>query len=242
VHEALRTLLLIALAGAALTGAAMAAAWWFEATRRLRRVLRRVLKSVPEAEAIAPGEGKAAGIDVQSGSVAVLWDQGASGLVYSLQELDGAELIVDGQVVSRVTREGKKPLEAVGREAEAVSLRLIFADPRFPEFELELWGAGSAARTRETPAEAVRRGRKWLAHVDAVLRRGRRAAPVASAAHTPEPEPRPAAPAAAAPVAPAAPPAPAPKPAQSEPPPWEDDDDLPLLRHAAGQGRDDDEA
>jgi hypothetical protein len=134
----------------------------------------------------------------------------------------------------------------VGREAEAVSLRLIFADPRFPEFELELWGAQSSARTRETPADAVRRGRKWLAHVDAVLRRGRRPAPVVptpAPAPAPEPEAAPSPPAPSAATSPAATAsAPASRPTRSEPPPWEDDEDLPLLRHASGQGRDHDEA
>jgi hypothetical protein len=190
VEEALRTLLLIALAGGALTSAAMGLAWWFETTRRLRRTLRRVLRSVPEAEAVDPGAGRAAGLNLQAGGLAVLWDRGASGLVYGLEELDGAELIVDGQVVARVLRdEPRKPLDAVDRNAEAVSLRLLFFDPQFPEFELELWGSQSAARTGEKPADAVRRGRKWLAHVEAVLRRSGRPATPARSAEPPQAPP-----------------------------------------------------
>jgi hypothetical protein len=171
--EQLRTLLLLALAAAALTGAAAGAAWWFELGRRLRRILKKVLKRAPQAEAIDAGQGRAAGLDLESGSVAVLWDRGGSGLVYALNELEGAELIVDGHVAARVSRDGdRRALDALPRDAEQVTLRLIFADARWPEFELELWGPGSVARTRElTAADAIRLGRRWLAHVDAVLKR-----------------------------------------------------------------------
>ena len=105
-----------------------------------------------------------------------MWDRGGSGLVYGFpDELDGAELIVDGHVAARVARgEAKRPLEALGRDADQVALRLIFADARFPEFELALWGHRSAyGRKDESPADAVRSGRRWLSHVDAVVKRSR---------------------------------------------------------------------
>jgi len=139
----------------------------------MRRVLRKVLRRAPEAEALDVSQGRAAGLDLQTGSVAVLWDRGGSGLVYALDELEGAELIVDGHVAARVSRSGdRRALDAVAADAEQVTLRLIFADARWPEFELELWGPDSVARTRDlTPADAVKLGRRWLAHVDAVLRR-----------------------------------------------------------------------
>jgi len=171
--ESLRTLLLLAFAAAAVTGAAAGAAWWFEMGRRLRRILKKVLRRTPEAEAIDANQGRAAGLDLQTGSVAVLWDKGGSGLVYALDELEGAELIVDGQVSARVGRTGdRRALDALNPDAEQVTLRLIFADARWPEFELELWGPDSVARSGDfSPAEAMKLGRRWLAHVDAVLRR-----------------------------------------------------------------------
>ena len=171
--ENLHTLLLLALAAAAVTGAAAGAAWWFEQGRRLRRILRKVLRRAPEAEAVDAGQGRAAGLDLETGSVAVLWDRGGSGLVYGLDELEGAELIVDGKVAARTGRGGdRRPLDALPPDAEQVTLRLVFADARWPEFELELWGPDSVARARgQTPADAIRLGRRWLAHVDAVLRR-----------------------------------------------------------------------
>lgn len=171
--EGLRTLLLLAFAAMAVTGLAAGGAWWFELGRRMRRILRKVLRRAPEAEALDVSQGRAAGLDLQTGSIAVLWDKGGSGLVYALDELEGAELIVDGHVAARVSRGGeRRALDAVASDAEQVTLRLIFADARWPEFELELWGPDSVSRTRDlSPADAVKLGRRWLAHVDAVLRR-----------------------------------------------------------------------
>ena len=103
-ESALRTLLLLGLAALALTGGVAGAASWFEDGRRLRRILKKVLKRTPEAEAIDAGQGRAAGLDLDSGAVAVLWDRGGSGLVYAIDELDGAELIVDGDVAARSAR------------------------------------------------------------------------------------------------------------------------------------------
>ncbi len=173
--DALRTILQLALVGAALTAMAMAVAWWFEPSRRLKRNLRQILGGTPDAMAVDALQGKAAGLRLDGRSLAVLWDKGASGLVYAFEEVDGAELIVDGHVAARVARgEAKRPLEALGRDADQVALRLIFADARFPEFELDLWGALSSYRTQgASPTEAVRSGRKWLSHVDAVVKRTR---------------------------------------------------------------------
>jgi len=172
-QEAIRTLLLLALAAGAMTGAAAGAAWWFEQGRRLRRILKKVLGRTPEAEAIDAANGRAAGLDLDTGSVAVLWDKGGSGLVYAIDELEGAELIVDGKVAARTARSGeRRALDALNADAEQVTLRLVFADARWPEFELELFGPDAAARRRdESAGEAVKLGRRWLAHVEAVLRR-----------------------------------------------------------------------
>jgi hypothetical protein len=173
--DALRTILQLALFGAGLTAMAMAVAWWFETSRRLKRNLRQILGGAPDAIAVDAADGRAAGLRLDARSIAVLWDRGASGLVYGFDELEGAELIVDGHVAARVARgETKKLLEAMGRDADQVALRLIFADARFPEFELDLWGSLSSYRAKDSsPAEAVRTGRKWLSHVGVVVKRAR---------------------------------------------------------------------
>lgn len=175
--ELVRVLLLILLAGAALTAAGLFASWWMEDGRRLRRALRKALGVTPESAAIAPGAGRAAGLDFASESLAVLWDRGAAGLIYAFHEVEGAELIVDGRVSARVRRhEPRRDLEELPSDAEAVTLRLVFADARWPEFELDLFSPGDAGAG--DPAEAVRVGRRWLAHLEVVLRRPVRPAPV----------------------------------------------------------------
>lgn len=199
--ELVRVLLLILLAGAAVTAAGLFASWWMEDSRRLRRALRRSLGGPPETEAIAPADGRAAGLDFASESLAVLWDKGAAGLVYAFDEVEGAELIVDGRVCARVRRhEPRRDLDELPREAEAVTLRLVFSDPRWPEFELDLFGPGDGGAS--DPADAMRLGRRWLAHLEAVLRRPPRPAAVAA-----RPAPR----------------APEPVEAEDDGPPWDED-------------------
>ena len=54
-------------------------------------------------------------------------------------------------------------------DAEQIVLRLMFDDARHPEFELALWDAAAPAPTG-SPAEAMRLGRRWLSHVEALLK------------------------------------------------------------------------
>ena len=65
--EAFRVILLVALAAAALTTAALALSWWMETERRLRRAMKKALGSAPEAEAMSPTEGRAAALDFEPG-------------------------------------------------------------------------------------------------------------------------------------------------------------------------------
>ncbi len=158
-----------------MTALAALLGWWFEASRRLKRIVREVVGVKPDILAIDPAEGRAAALSVDARGIAAVWDRGSHALLYGFDELEGAELIIDGHVEARVARgEPKRPLEAPGKDAEQVTLRLMFADARFPEFELDLWGPQSAYRTRGvSPSDAVRAGRRWLAHADAVVRRPR---------------------------------------------------------------------
>ena len=170
--EALRLILLVALAAAAGTTAVLGLAWWMEPERRLRRAMLKSLGAPAETEAVSPAEGRAAGLDFEGGQLAVLWDRGAQGLVYAFEEIEGGEVIVDGHVLARVRRgEPRKALDVAAPDAEQVVLRLMFADARHPEFELDLWNATAAAPTG-SPAEALRLGRRWLSHLDALCRMG----------------------------------------------------------------------
>ena len=171
-HEALRTLLLLALAGCLVTAAGSGAAWWRDEERRLRRYLRRALGAAPESVIVAPGRGRAAGLSLERGVIAVLWDGGVKGLVYRLRQLVGAELILDDQVAARAFRgEVRRALDQAPSTAHRVALRLIFDNPRDPDFELELWPpADPARRERATVAQAIVAGRRWISGVEAILR------------------------------------------------------------------------
>lgn len=168
--DAVRLILLVAMAAAALTTAALAFAWWMEPERRMRRALVKTMGGALDVEALSAAEGRAAALDFDSGQVAVLWDRGANGLVYAFEEVEGGEMIVDGHVVARVRRgEQRRSLDIMAPDAEHVVLRLMFADARHPEFELALWSAVAPAQAG-SPAEAMRLGRRWLSHLEALLK------------------------------------------------------------------------
>ena len=168
--EAFRVILLVCLAAAALTTGALTLNWWMETERRLRRAMLKSLGVAPEAEAISIAQGRAAGLDFAGGQVAVLWNRGAMGLVYAFDEIEGGEVIVDGHVLARIRRgEPRKSLDVMAPDAEQVTLRLMFADARSPEFELSLWDATAPTQTG-SPAEALRLGRRWLSHLEALLK------------------------------------------------------------------------
>ena len=168
-----RLLLLLALAGIAVTILGSAAIWLMDEERRIRRALKRVLKGPPEAVILAPGRGRGAGFNFSTGVMAVAWDSGGWLLPYRVDELFGAELIVDGQVLARVHRgETRLPLEQAVEHAARVTLRLIFDDPHHPDFDLDLWLAGDEPRRRaSSPSDAVQEANKWLAQAEAILRR-----------------------------------------------------------------------
>ncbi|HWU80645.1 MAG TPA: hypothetical protein VN158_11320, partial [Caulobacter sp.] len=102
--ELARLLLFVAIAGSAVTFLGSLAIWYGDEDRRLRRALRNVLKSEPEGVVVARGRGRGAGFSFSTNLLAVAWDRGAWCLVYRLDELMGAELLVDGQVMGRVFR------------------------------------------------------------------------------------------------------------------------------------------
>ena len=206
VHAA-RILLYFLFAGIALTLIASGLMWWFENTRRLTRALTTALGKSPDATLYDLNTHKAAGLDFTAGDLAIMWNTGAQGLVFAFDEIDGAELIVDERVVARAQKgEVRRVLNETHAHAARVTLRLMFDDVQTPEFEVNLYGEVSHNPVHaKTAAEAVRLGRKWLSHIDAVIKR----MPTQETPYAEEP-PTP---------APAASPAIA-----SAPPPWEDDD------------------
>ncbi|MDC7683467.1 hypothetical protein PQU92_09285 [Asticcacaulis sp. BYS171W] len=172
-EQALRVILWFGFAALALTLIASGALWWFENTRRLARGVTTALGHAPDALVFDTRNTKAAGLDFSHGDLAILWDVGRHGLVFTFDEIEGAELIVDERVVARTQKgEPRRVLEETYPNASRVVLRLIFADVQTPEFELTLFGDVTTSSVHpKTASEAVQLGRKWLSHVDAVIKR-----------------------------------------------------------------------
>ncbi|WP_374533166.1 hypothetical protein [Phenylobacterium sp.] len=186
-----RLLLMLALAGLAVTLLGSLAAWLLNEERRVRRNLKRVLRGPPEAMILARGRGRAAGFNFSTGLAAVAWDAGGWMLVYRLDELMGAELIVDGQVLARAYRgEPRRALDQTVEHAARVTLRLIFDDPHYPDFDLDLWLAGDETRRNaSSPTEAMQEANRWLARAEVVLRRPQAPRAPADAASSPPQQP-----------------------------------------------------
>lgn len=191
--EIARLILLLALAGAALTLMGAAAIRLSDESRRIRRSLRKVLKGEPHALLVARGRGRGVGFNFTTNMMAVAWDAGAWCLLYRIDELVGAEVVVDGQVCARAHRgEARRALDTLTGADRLVRLRLVFDDPRHPDFDLDLWTPEDEARKGMPSApEAVQEANRWIARTESLVRRHvprREAVPVAPRA-TPEPEP-----------------------------------------------------
>lgn len=198
--ELARLLLLVAIAGSAVTFLGSAAIWFMDEDRRIRRALRHVLRHDPDVVILARGRGRGAGFSFATGLAAVAWDSGAWCLLYRIDEVMGAELLIDGQVAGRVFRgENRRAIDNVAPQASQVTLRLVFDDPRHPDFDLDLWVPGDEQRRESrSPGDAVQEANRWLARCEAIVRR-----PQAPRAPAPQPPP---------PSTVAAPPPPAPEP------------------------------
>ena len=191
--ELWRLMLLVTISASAVTFLGSAAIWFMDEDRRIRRALRHVLRGAPETVIVARGRGRGAGFNFSTNQAAVAWDSGAWCLVYRIDELMGAELLIDGRVVARAFRsEPRRALEQVVSSASQVTLRLIFDDPRHPDFELDLWLSGDEARREaSSPAAAIQEANRWLARSEAVLRRPPAVAQAAPVVARPEPAPAP---------------------------------------------------
>lgn len=171
-EEVGRWAVLLAIAGVGFTALGGAFAWFMDPGRRMRRSLKKVLGAEPHALLVARREGKGIGFDFGANTVAVTWDVGAWCLKYSLDELMGAELIVDDRVTARAHRgEARRALEHFAGAERDVRLRFSFDDARYPDFIAALWLASDDSRNAPTSGEAVQEGARWIARVESILRR-----------------------------------------------------------------------
>lgn len=172
-RDVAQLLLLVALSGAAVTCAGAGVIWLRDDLRRIRSALSRVLGGDPEIMLIARGRGRGVGLSLAERKCVVAWDGGAWCMIYRLDEIMGVELIIDGQIVGRTFRgEPRRALDQVVTQASRVTLRMIFDDPHHPDFDLDLWQTGDERRRlTRSPADAVTEANRWLARVEAILRR-----------------------------------------------------------------------
>jgi hypothetical protein len=165
-----------------LAALALGGSWYNDEARRIRRGLGKVIRGEVHALLLDHGRDRGAGFNFADGVMAVAWDAGAWCLVYRIEELLGLELIVDGRVVRRSSPGEPRPRpEALGRARKRVELRLLFDDPKYADFVLELWGAGRGASP--TAGQAIEAGVDWLARIEPVLRRRRPAPPAGPAVY-----------------------------------------------------------
>jgi hypothetical protein len=193
--EAARLLTFLALAGGALTLVGGAFVWFLDETRRIQRTLTQALGAVPQPMLTARGRGVGVGFDLTTGLVVVTWDQGAWRLTYRLDELMGVELIVDRRVAARAFRgEARRPLEELGDPQDLVRLRFIFDDAGHPDFLVDLWRPEDEGRRGRLDADAaLHEANRWIARIEAMLRRpvAPRTAAVAPPVRTGTPRPAP---------------------------------------------------
>ena len=185
-NEITRLLAMLGAGGILLTLLAGVGRWWNDEARQLRRGLKKILGGDTHGLLVARGRGRGVGFNFTSGQVAVAWDRGAWGLLYGLDELEGAEAVVDGQVVGRARRgEARRAIDALGGAERRVALRLIFNDPAHPDFVLDLWLAEDEGRRDALPPEeAISEANRWLQRIEALFKRpgqSMRAAPAVSA-------------------------------------------------------------
>ena len=173
-----RLLTLLALVGAALTLLGGVFAWRLDEVRRIRRSLTLVLEVDPQPLLTARGRGAGIGFNLGTRKVAVTSDRGVWCLVFEIDELMGVELIVDRQVVARSFRnESRRPLDQLTAPEERVRLRFVFDDPAHADFDIDLWRPEDDNLHGRPDAEtALQEANRWMARMEAILRRGARTA------------------------------------------------------------------
>ena len=164
---------------------AFALAWWREPSRRAARTAATRLGGVADVVFTAPLRGQGVGLRVKPPGVAVVRRAGDPGLVFGFEEVIGIELIFDGEVRARAFRgEPRRPLDIVRPSASQISVRLVFDDVRYPDFELELIRPDDGP---VDPATSVDAARKLFSHVEAIIRQP----PAIAGSRPAEPEPPP---------------------------------------------------
>ncbi|HVN01188.1 MAG TPA: hypothetical protein VMT68_13345 [Caulobacteraceae bacterium] len=170
--EWLRLAILIGLGGVGVTLLATGLARMLAEDRRLARAFRAGLETKPDAVLIAHGSGRGVALSLAARRIVTVWDTGGWRIVYPLDEVIGVELDLDGQVAARAMRgEPRRLLDrSTGAEHE-VRLRFLFDEPGHPDFELTLWPCRQVKGGPSRPREAIAEANRWIARIEALLRR-----------------------------------------------------------------------
>jgi hypothetical protein len=171
--DIIRIVVMLAAAGLVLALIGWALVWWFEESRRLTRLVKRTLGGEADAVIVARGRNAAAGFRLDTDKLVVMARGGAQARLYSLDKLQGAELLVDDAVTARVYRgEVRRALDRLNEAPHEIVLRLIFDDARAPDFDLELWRVEDLeSRHALTPKAVLQEARSWLSRTETLLRR-----------------------------------------------------------------------
>ncbi|HUO11712.1 MAG TPA: hypothetical protein VMU37_03055 [Caulobacteraceae bacterium] len=170
--ELLRVGLLVVMCAAAVVVALGVGVAWLSERPRLMRAFRAGLAAPADAALIAHGSGKGVALSLETGLLVTAWDKGGWRLSYPLAAILGAEIDIDGEVAARVMRsETRRRLDRPGAAQREVRLRLMFDDPRHPDFELTLWPCRPGKDAPQIPREAAAEANRWLGRVEAILKR-----------------------------------------------------------------------
>jgi hypothetical protein len=176
--EVLRILLILGIVGAAMTLIGAGLAWWRTEERRLTRLIERVFDGPADAQIIGKGQNAAIAIGHEPPKILVMQDGGAKARLYPLSHLLGAELDVDDVLASRAfLDETRMQLDHAVANAQAVVLRLLFYDPKHPDFELIIWSQGQGSGSAQSSDIVIRDGARWVARIDALVRQHARDQP-----------------------------------------------------------------
>ena len=176
--EFIRILLILGIAGSGLTMIGAAVAWWQTEDRRLNRLIERVFGGPADAQIIGKGQNAAIAIGNDPPQILVMQDGGAKARLYQLEHLLGAELDVDDVVVSRAfLGEARIPLDYAAATAQKAVLRLLFYDPKHPDFDLLIWSPKRRQGQEQSSDIEIRDGARWIARIDALLRQHARDEP-----------------------------------------------------------------
>ena len=142
-NDALRLILLLVIAALALTAVGALIARSLDQGRRLTRYLRMALGAEPEGVMMDRGGGRAMAFNIDAGKIAVLWDQGKKGLVYKLDQLNGAEMMVDNIVLARCFRDRQPmPLDEIPMAAHRGLSNTTRITPRWAAMGISSSGIG----------------------------------------------------------------------------------------------------